>query len=244
MALHNPLEQFAIKPIFDINFHGYDLSFTNSSLYMAVAIFIIIGFSFISLRKITLVPSRLQNFSEVLYNFVETMIAETSGEEGKKYFSFIFSIFMFILLCNLLGMTPYSFTATSHIVVTFALALAIFVIINIIAFAKHGIKFLAHFLPAGTPWWLMPLMIIIEVFTYLSRPVSLSIRLAANMVAGHVLLKVLAGFVIMLGIVGGILPIPFIVLFTGFEIFIAMLQAYIFTILVCVYLNDVINFNH
>lgn len=237
---HGPLAQFEVTPI--VNFHafGVDLSFSNQSLYMFIAVGLISLFMTLSVRGRALVPGRWQNLAELCYEFVANMIKENVGEEGRQYFPFIFSLFMFILFCNLLGMTPYSFTVTSHIAVTFALAIFIFVSVTIIGFARHGIGYLKLFLPSGTPWWMMPLIVPIEVFSYCVRPVSLSIRLAANMMAGHILLKVMAGFIIAMGVFG-IAPLIFNIALVGFEIFVAMLQAYIFTILTCVYLNDAIH---
>lgn len=238
---HSPLNQFAIEPIIPIQIAGYDISFTNSSLFMLVIAVCIISLLYLATKRGSLVPNRLQATVEILYNFVATMITDNAGKEGMKYFPLIFTLFIFILIANLVGMIPYGFTVTSHIIVTFALAMLVFIAVTIIAFLRHGARFFSFFLPEGTPLWLAPLMILIELFTYLSRPVSLSMRLAANMIAGHALLKVLAGFIVMLGILVGWLPIPLIVVLTGFEIFVAALQAYIFTILTCVYLNDAIN---
>jgi F-type H+-transporting ATPase subunit a len=169
------------------------------------------------------------------------MLQQNVGPKGKKFVPLMFTLFMFILTCNLFGMIPYSFTVTSHISITFALAMMVFLLVTLLGFYLHGFHFFSLFLPAGTPWWLAPLMVVIELFAYLARPVSLSLRLAANMVAGHVLLKVVAGFVVSMAIYLKFLPIPFIVVLIGFEIFVAILQAYIFTILSCVYLNDAIN---
>lgn len=238
---HSPLSQFEVNPIIPINFMGYDISFTNSSLFMVIATALILVFLLASIMKQKAVPGRLQCAAEVLHEMVTVMISDNIGKEGLKYFSLIFSIFMFILFANLLGMIPYSFTVTSHIVVNFAIAGFLFLLITLIGFVRHGIGFLHLFLPEGTPWWLAPIIIIIEIFSYFARPFSLSIRLTANMIAGHILLKVFAGFVLMLGIALGWLPIPMIMFFIAFEIFIAFLQAYIFTVLTCVYLNDAIN---
>jgi F-type H+-transporting ATPase subunit a len=169
------------------------------------------------------------------------MLDQNVGAKGKKFVPLIFTLFMFILTCNVFGMIPYGFTVTSHISITFALAMMVFLLVTLFGIYLHGFHFFSLFLPAGTPWWLAPLMVVIELFAYLARPVSLSLRLAANMVAGHVLLKVMAGFVVSMAIYLKILPIPFIVVLIGFELFVAALQAYIFTILSCVYLNDALN---
>lgn len=238
---HSPLDQFKIKEIIDINMFGYDISLTNSSLFMLLAgVFLTVYFT-VAFSGRKLVPGRLQLSAELCYKLITSMLEQNVGEKGKRFVPLMFTIFLFILTCNLFGMIPYSFTVTSHISVTFALAMLVFLLVTLLGFALHGLHFLSLFLPAGTPWWLAPLMILIELFAYMARPVSLSLRLAANMVAGHVLLKVMAGFVVSLAIYLKFLPIPFIVILIGFEIFVAVLQAYIFTILSCVYLNDAIN---
>jgi F-type H+-transporting ATPase subunit a len=195
------------------------------------------GFLALGMRGATLIPNRFQSVVEITYEFIAATVRDNVGAKGKPYFPMIFTLFMFVLTCNLLGMIPYSFTPTSHIIVTFVLAMVVFLWVTAIAFIKHGTKFLGFFLPAGTPWWMAPMMYIIELFTYLARPVSLSIRLAANIMAGHTMLKVIASFVIMLGI-AGVVPLALLVVLTGFEIGIAILQAYIFTVLTCVYLHD------
>jgi F-type H+-transporting ATPase subunit a len=238
---HSPLDQFKIKQIVSIDLFGYDISITNSSLFMMIAgcaIFCYFAFAF---RYKKLVPNRLQLSGELCYNMISDMLQQNVGDSGRKFVPLIFTLFMFILTCNLLGMIPYGFTVTSHISITFAIAMMIFILVTLVGFYLHGLHFFSLFLPSGTPWWLAPLMIVIELFAYLARPVSLSLRLAANMVAGHVLLKVMAGFVVSMFVYLKILPIPFIVILIGFEIFVAILQAYIFTILSCVYLNDAIN---
>lgn len=240
---HSPLDQFIIKPLIPLEVGGVNLSFTNSSLWMVIAILAIIGLLLPAARKQALVPGRIQGTAELLHDFVSGMIREVAGREGLKYFPFIFTLFMFILLSNLLGMIPIiSFTATSHIAVTFALALFIFFAVTVIAIKKHGFgKFLHFFVPEGTPFLMIPLLFLIEVFSYLARPVSLSIRLAANMMAGHVTMKVIAGLIITFGIIGVGTMFPLLIFLTGFEIAIAVIQAYIFTILTCVYLNDALH---
>ena len=207
---------------------------------MLIAVGVIVGFFYFATRYAALVPGKFQSMAEIIYQFVDATLVESAGNKSRAFFPFIFSLFTFILTLNLLGMLPYGFTVTSHVIVTFAIAGAIFILVTVTGFIKHGLHFLSLFLPQGTPIWLAPILFIIELLSFLSRPISLSIRLAGNMLAGHVLLKVLASFVIMMGI-GGILPIPFMVIMVGFEIFVAILQAYIFTILTCVYLNDAIN---
>lgn len=237
--MHSPLEQFTIKTIIPFELEGYKLDFTNSSLFMVLAlltIFIMLG---VSVRRASLIPSRLQVFGEMFYEVIDNMILSTSGAGGKRFMPFIFTLFMFILTTNLLGMLPFSFTVTSHIIVTFAMAIVVFLGITLIGFIKHGMHFLSLFLPKGTPVFLAPLMILIELFAYLARPISLSLRLAANMTAGHIVMKVIASFVILCGVFG-VVPFALLTIIVGFEIFIAILQAYIFTILACVYLSDAI----
>jgi F-type H+-transporting ATPase subunit a len=239
--MSNPLEQFKIHYLTSFpEIQGVNLNFSNASLFMALSAGLVTLLMLFSIRKRALVPGRWQNISEVLYEFIGSLIKDTAGEAGLKYFSFIFSLFMFILFANLLGMIPYSFTITSHMAVTFGLAGFIFIALTIIGFARHGLHFFSLFCPKGTPIFVAPLLVVIELFAYLVRPVSLSVRLAANMLAGHTMLKVFAGFVIPLGFLG-IAPLAFMVFLTGFEIFIAIIQAYVFTILTCVYLNDAIH---
>ena len=195
-------------------------------------------------KKKSLIPSKLQLITEMSYTFVAKMINETAGSNAKPFFPFIFTLFMFVLFCNMVGMLPYSFTVTSHIIVTFVLAAFVFIGVTIIGFMKHGFKYLELFVPKGVPVVLLPLIVVIEVISYLSRPVSLSVRLFANMMAGHTMMKVFGGFVISLGIVGGWLPLGFSVALTGLEILVAFLQAYVFAILTCIYLNDALNLHH
>lgn len=239
---HSPLAQFEVYPLIPIKLGALDLSFTNASLWMVLAACGVTFLMFQGIRRSALVPGRWQSVSETLVQFISGTIRDSAGEAGLKYFPLIFSLFMFILFCNLLGMIPYSFTVTSHIIVTFALAILIFLACTGLAIAKHGFgKFLHFFLPQGLPVIMAPMMFFIELFSYLARPVSLSVRLAANMMAGHTMLKVIAGFVVMLGALGGWAPMALLVVLTGFEIGIAVLQAYIFTVLTCVYLNDALH---
>ena len=238
---HNPLAQFEVKKIIDFKISGTDLGFTNSALYMVVATFLIITFMLAATRKKLLIPSRLQVVAEGVYNFIDDMILSSIGEEGRKFFPLIFSLFTFILLCNVLGMTPYSFTPTSQVVVTLSLALVSFVTITIFAIVRNGFfGFLHMFLPSGVPMWMAPMIFAIELFSFLIRPVTLSVRLFANLVAGHVLLKVVAGFIVSLGVIFGVLPFLFSVVMIGFELFVALLQAYIFSILVCAYFSETV----
>ena len=235
---HSPLDQFKITEILPLHVGNVNLSFTNSALYMVIATALIILFMIKATSRKLLIPSRTQVIAESIYNFINNLIEGSIGHEGKKFFPLIFSIFTFILLCNCLGMTPYSFTSTSQIAVTLSLALMCFLVITIYAIIRNGIGGFIHmFLPSGVPLWMAPLIFVIEFFSFLIRPVTLSVRLFANMVAGHVLLKVIAGFIISLGIFG-ILPFLFSIIMTGFELFVAVLQAYIFAILVCAYLGE------
>ena len=241
----NPMHQFNVYRIGpEISFGSVDISFTNASLFMIISAITIISIFFVGTRRKAIVPTKIQLLTELSYTLVSKMISDTAGSKAKPYFPFIFSLFMFVLFCNMLGMLPYSFTVTSHIIVTFALAAVIFVGVTIIGFVNHGIKYLKLFIPSGVPLFLLPLIVIIEIISYLSRPVSLSVRLFANMMAGHTMLKVFGGFVISLGIIGGWLPLSFTVALTGLEILIAFLQAYVFAILTCIYLNDALNLNH
>jgi F-type H+-transporting ATPase subunit a len=241
---NNPLEQFKIERLFDLHVGGLDASFTNSSLFMVVAIVAITVFLIVAMSGRALVPTRLQSMAELSYEFIANMIRENVGTAGMQYFPFIFSLFMFILFCNLIGMIPFTFTVTSHIIVTFAMALVVFVGVTIIGFARHGLGYLKLFVPAGVPMALLPLLVVIEVLSYLIRPISLSVRLFANMTAGHTMLKVFAGFVVALGILGGWAPLAFVVALTALEFGIAILQAYVFTILTCIYLNDAVHMHH
>ena len=237
---HSPLEQFEIIPILDIKSGNIDLSFTNSSVAMVLTVAIITLFITISVNTRALIPSRLQLLSELSYNFIAQLLKDTVGNDGRRYFPFVFTIFMFVLIGNMVGMIPYSFTFTSHIIVTFALAAVVFIGVTVLGFVKHGFHYFALLAPPGLPWYMLPILIPIELISYLSRPISLSVRLFANMLAGHTLLKVFAGFVLPLGL-AGVLPLAFIVALTGLEILIAFLQAYVFAILTCLYINDAIH---
>jgi len=241
----NPMHQFNVYRIGpEINLGNIDISFTNASLFMIISALTIISILFVGTRRKAIVPTKIQLLTELSYVLVSKMISDTAGSKAKPYFPFVFSLFMFVLFCNMLGMLPYSFTVTSHIIVTFALAAVIFIGVTIIGFVNHGAGYLKLFIPSGVPLFLLPLIVIIEIISYLSRPVSLSVRLFANMMAGHTMLKVFGGFVISLGIIGGWLPLSFTVALTGLEILIAFLQAYVFAILTCIYLNDALNLNH
>ena len=241
----NPMHQFEVYKIGpEINLGGINLSFTNASLFMFISSALILLFLFLGTKKKSLVPTKIQFITESSYTFVAKMINDTAGSGAKSFFPFIFTLFMFVLFANMVGMLPYSFTVTSHIIVTFVLAAIVFVGVTILGFIKHGFKYLGLFVPKGVPVILLPLIVIIEIISYLSRPVSLSVRLFANMMAGHTMLKVFGGFVISLGLLGGWLPLGFSVALTGLEILVAFLQAYVFAILTCIYLNDALNLHH
>ena len=237
---HSPLEQFEIIPYLHIKINNLDLSFTNSSVTMVLTVAIITTFLTVSVKTRSLIPNRMQIMSEMAYNFIAQLLNDTVGNEGKQYFPFVFAIFMFVLIGNMVGMIPYSFTFTSHIIVTFALAFVVFIGITILGLIKHRLRFFSFFVIPGLPWYMLPLLISIEIISYLSRPISLSVRLFANMLAGHTLLKGFAGFVVALGL-AGILPLVFVVALTGLEILIAFLQAYVFAILTCLYINDALH---
>lgn len=240
----DPMHQFEIKRLIELDLFGIDVSFTNSALFMLLAIAVISALTIFGMRGRALVPTRMQSIAEISYEFVASMVRDNVGAAGLKYFPFVFTLFMFVLFLNMLGMIPYSFTVTSHIIVTFAMALFIFIGVTIIGFARHGIGFLKFFVPSGVPALLLPLLVVIEVISYLTRPISLSVRLFANMMAGHTMLKVFGAFVVGMGILGGWAPLAFMVAFTGLEILVAFLQAYVFAILTCIYLNDAIHMHH
>jgi F-type H+-transporting ATPase subunit a len=244
------MHQFEINRLQKLEVFGWDASFTNSSVFMVLATLLIVGFLLYAMRGRALVPTRLQSIAEITYEFIAKMVRDNVGPEGMKFFPFVFALFVFILVLNLLGMVPYSFTVTSHIIVTFALAAMVFTVVTLVGFARHGFGYLKLFVPDGVPIWLMPVIIPIEVISYFIRPISHSVRLFANMMAGHTMLKVFAGFVVGIGGVGGVIslggiaPLLFMVVFTGLEFLVAFLQALIFTVLTCIYLNDAINMHH
>jgi len=245
--MNSPVEQFTIKTLYELNLMGIDISFTNASLFMMLSILGSTGFLYLGSKKQAIVPGRLQSLVEMSYEFVANMVKENAGKESQAYFPFIFTLFMFILFGNLLGMIPYSYTFTSQIAVTFTLAAIVFIGVTIIALFKHGFKFFTYFFPSGVPISLAPLLIPIEIISYFIRPISLSVRLFANMLAGHTMMKVFAGLIIMMGSVGGILkvgavlPLLAVIGLTGLEFLVAALQAYVFSILTCMYLHDAIH---
>ncbi len=241
---HGPLHQFEIQELIPLEIANVNISFTNSSLSMVIAVITASLLFLLSIKSKSVIPNRIQVFSELTYQFIANMVRDNVGNDGRPYFPFIFSIFLFILFGNVLGMVPYNFTFTSHIAVTFAMAAFIFIAVTIIALIKHGLKFFSFFIPSGVPIGLMPIIIPIEIISYFVRPISLSLRLFANMMAGHTMLKVFAGFIVLLGILAGWAPLILVIILTGFEIMIAVLQAYVFTILCCLYLNDALNLHH
>jgi len=236
----SPLEQFEIHILKPIDVGGINASFTNASLFMAIAVVAVTAFLVLGMRRAAVVPGRWQSMAEILYEFVAGMIRDNAGHGAKAYFPFIFTLFMFILFANLIGLIPGSFAVTSHIIVTFALAAVVFLGVTLIAIAKHGLKFFTYFLPPDTPLYMAPLLVPIEVISYLARPVTLALRLFANMMAGHTMLHVFAGFVVLLGLFG-IAPLAVIIALYVLELLVALLQAYVFAILTCLYLHDALH---
>jgi len=233
----DPLKQFVIEPIVPIQIGGLDLSYTNSALWMTITIGVVTALLVAATSRRAMVPGRMQSVTELFYETIANMVRDNVGSAGRPFFPFIFTLFMFVLFGNLLGMTPSSFTFTSHIVVTFFMAMVVFVAVTVIGFATHGFGYLRLFFPHGAPAWTAIILVPVELISYFSRPVSHSMRLFANMMAGHILLKVFAGFVLLLG-VAGIVPFAALIGITMLEFLVAVLQAYIFTIFACVYLHD------
>ncbi len=245
----DPIHQFEIRRLIPINLFGYDVSFTNSSLFMLVAVLLVAAFFVVALQSRSLVPNRLQSMAEVSYEFVANMLRDSTGSAGMKYFPLVFTLFIFIFVANMLGMIPGFFTVTSHIVVTAALAGLVFLTVLVVGFAKNGWRFLKLFVPSGVPIYVLPLVTLIEIISFLSRPISHSVRLFANMLAGHITLKVFGGFVVMLLSAGGFaalapLPLVMAIALTALEVLVAFLQAYVFTMLTCMYLNDALHPGH
>src|SRR5580698_6714980 len=240
------MEQFTVRPIIPLHIGGYDVSFTNQSLLMVIVVLAAALFLTLAVKPGRLVPTRGQSMAEMSYEFVANMIHSATGEDGLKYFPFVFSLFIFVLFSNFFGMIPGSFTVTSQIAVTFALASLVILMVIVVGFMKHGIGFLKLFVPHA-PWYLLILLIPIEVISFLTRPISLSVRLFANMLAGHTMLAVFAGFVVSLGAAGGIYmgvaiaPLLLIVAIMLLELLVAFLQAYVFAILTCIYLNEALH---
>ncbi|MGE0855979.1 MAG: F0F1 ATP synthase subunit A [Hyphomicrobiaceae bacterium] len=257
----DPIHQFEIKRLFSFDLFGLDATFTNSSLFLVIAVALIAGFLMFAMRGRSLVPTRLQSLAEILYEFVAGMVRDTMGGHdhghghghgggAMRFFPLVFTIFIFILTLNMLGMIPGFFTVTSHLAVTAGLALLVFVIVLAVGFAKNGVGFLKLFVPSGVPIYVLPLVVMIEIISFLSRPISHSVRLFANMLAGHITLKVFAGFIIMLLGAGGaygilsILPLTMATALTALEFLVAFLQAYVFAMLTCMYLNDALHPGH
>jgi F-type H+-transporting ATPase subunit a len=240
----SPIEQFQINPLIPV------LNFTNSSLFMVGTAAVVVGGLLFATRSRAVVPGRAQSVAEMLHDFVAGTLRDAAGQEGMKFFPLVFSLFMFVLTANMLGMIPGFFTVTSHIIVTFALAMLVIGTVVIYGFMKHGTHFLGLFVPSGVPGWLLPFIVVIEVISFLSRPISLSLRLFANMLAGHIALKVFGGFVVSLGAAGvgyailAPLPLLMAVALTALEFLVAFLQAYVFTVLTCIYLNDALHPGH
>ena len=246
----DPIKQFEIYDIVPIGIGDLDLSFTNSSLFMVATLAASTGFLYLATSGRALIPTRIQSIGEVAYEFVAGMLRDATGSDGMRFFPLVFSLFMFILVANLFGMVPYFFTVTSHIIVTFALAMLVMGTVVIYGFMKHGLGFLKLFVPHGVPGALVPLVTLIEVISFLSRPISLSVRLFANMLAGHITLKVFAGFIVSMsavgtvGIIGSILPLFMTIAMTALEFLVSFLQAYVFAVLTCMYLNDALHPSH
>jgi F-type H+-transporting ATPase subunit a len=246
----DPIHQFELKPIFTLGRIGNtEIVFSQASLYMLAAVGLITLLTYLATRRNALVPGRIQSLVEMSYEFIASTVRSSAGEEGMRFFPFVFSLFMFILILNLFGMIPYGFTVTSHIIITFALAALVIGTVLVYGFMTHGTHFLRLFVPSGVPGWLMPLLVAIEVISFISRPLSLSVRLFANMLAGHIALKIFAGFVAILLSTGawGILaplPLALAVALTALEVLVAVLQAYVFAVLTAIYLNDALHPGH
>jgi len=247
---NDPIHQFQITKLLPLEVGGFDVSFTNSALFMVATVVVSSAFLIMTTSGRGLIPTRLQSISEMVYEFVANLLRESAGSEGMKFFPLVFSLFVFILIANLFGMFPYFFTVTSHIIITAALALMVIGIVLVYGFWRNGFGFLKLFVPQGVPLVLAVVIVPIEILSFISRPISLSVRLFANMLAGHITLKVFAGFIVSLsalgfgGVLGSILPLLFTVALTALEFLVAFLQAYVFAILTCMYLNDAIHPSH
>ncbi len=248
----DPIHQFRIVDLFPIAKVGNtEIAFTNSAAFMLAAVVAITAFLVIGTARRGLVPSRLQSAAEIAYEFVATTVRSTAGAEGMRFFPFVFTLFMFILTVNFIGLIPYTFTVTSHIIVTAALAITVFLTVLIYGLIRHGLHFFNLFVPKGVPIYILPLIVFIEILSFISRPISHSVRLFANMLAGHITLQVFASFIILMGgamgaigWAGGVLPFAMIVVLIALETLVAFLQAYVFAILTCIYLNDAIHPGH
>jgi F-type H+-transporting ATPase subunit a len=247
----DPIHQFQIVDLFPVvKIGATQIAFTNSAAYMVAAVVVITLFLVAGTAKRAMVPGRLQSAAELTYEFVATTLRSSAGSEGMKFFPFVFTLFTFILAVNLIGLIPYTFTVTTHIVITATLSLSVFATVLVYGFWKNGLHFFNLFVPKGIPIYILPLIVFIEVLSFLSRPISHSVRLFANMLAGHITLKVFASFIILLsgagffGMVGATLPLALVVALTALEFLVAFLQAYVFAILTCIYLNDAIHPGH
>jgi F-type H+-transporting ATPase subunit a len=247
----DPIEQFHISNLFTLGQMGqWNIAFTNSAVFMMLAVGVIIVFLLGSTRQRAMIPGRMQGLAEMSYEFVASTVRNTAGTEGMRFLPLVFSLFMFILVANLIGLVPFSFTITSHIIITASMALLVFFTVLVYGIWKNGLRFFKLFVPSGIPLWIMPLIIPIEVISFLSRPVSHSLRLFANMLAGHITLQVFAGFIIMLGasgvlgLFGAAIPLAIAIALTALELLVAVLQAYVFAVLTCIYLNDAIHPGH
>jgi F-type H+-transporting ATPase subunit a len=246
----DPIHQFELKPLISFgSIGGTEIVLTNAALYMIAAVALITLVTMYATRRGSLVPGRLQALVEMSYEFVASTVRSSAGEEGMRFFPLVFSLFMFVLILNLFGMVPYAFTVTSHIIVTFAMAMIVITTVIVYGIMKHGTHFFGLFVPSGVPGWLMPLMIAIEIISFISRPISLSVRLFANMLAGHIALKIFAGFVATLLTAGAWaiiapLPLALTVALTALEFLVAVLQAYVFATLTAIYLNDALHPGH
>jgi F-type H+-transporting ATPase subunit a len=248
----NPIEQFEIHELFRIvKIGNFEIAFTNSAAYMLAAVALITIFLLGATGKRSLVPSRFQSAAEMSYEFVGKMIQSTAGPEGMRFFPFVFTLFMFILTLNMISLIPHTFSVTSQIIITAALALTVFFTVLTYGFIRHGFHFFNVFVPKGVPLYILPLIVFIELMSFLSRPLSHSVRLFANMLAGHITLQVFAGFIVLLGTgfgaigwMGGVLPLLMVIMLYALETLVAFLQAYVFAILTCIYLNDAIHPGH
>jgi F-type H+-transporting ATPase subunit a len=247
----DPIHQFQIKNLLTFgHIGGSEIAFTNSALFMLIALLVIAALTIGATASRALVPGRMQSIAEMSYEFIADTLRSSAGSEGMKFFPLVFSLFMFILVVNMIGLIPYTFTVTSHIVITASLALLVFLTVIVYGFAKHGLHFFKLFVPSGIPIYILPLVTFIEVLSFVSRPISHSVRLFANMLAGHITLKVFAGFIVMLGglgffgWLGALLPLGLTVAMTALELLVAFLQAYVFAILTCIYINDAIHPGH
>jgi F-type H+-transporting ATPase subunit a len=247
-AGHSPMQQFEIQQWIPIEIGGVDLSFTNSSFWMLLAAGGALALMLIGVKRDGIVPGRAQSIVEIIYGFIESnTVLAVMGESGRKFLPFVFTLFWFVFFSNFLGLIPYSFTVTSHIIVTFAMALTVFAVVLAVGFWTHGLHFFSLFVPSGAPLWIMPVIVPIEIISFLSRPISLSVRLAANMLAGHTMLKVFAGFVVTMMGAGGIMavfsiaPIAAGVAITALEVLVAAIQAWVFALLTCIYLNEAVH---